>query len=263
MARIRTIKPEFWTSEQIVECSTNARLLFIGIWNFADDGGVIPDSWKRLKMQVFPGDDFNETNMKSLIDELVSQRLLMRFYHENNAYLQVKGWHHQKIERPNYKFPQPDENTKFDDHSTTDRRQIGEQSPPEGNGREWKGEEGSGKEMSAQSSGRSDSPYTEDFERFWGVYPSTRKTKKGDAFKSWRKAIKLESPEYLILKAAEYAASEVGRGMYAVMPSVWLNGRCWEDAAETWNPSTKKAATFSDKTQQTLRATELFINGTI
>lgn len=31
MARIRSIKPEFWVSEQIGECSTNARLTFIGL----------------------------------------------------------------------------------------------------------------------------------------------------------------------------------------------------------------------------------------
>jgi hypothetical protein len=39
MARIRTIKPEFWTDEKIVECSFEARLMFIGMFNFADDKG--------------------------------------------------------------------------------------------------------------------------------------------------------------------------------------------------------------------------------
>ena len=39
MARIRSIKPEFWTAEQVMECSPMARLLFIGMWNFCDDGG--------------------------------------------------------------------------------------------------------------------------------------------------------------------------------------------------------------------------------
>lgn len=34
MARIRTIKPEFWTSEQVMGCAPLARLLFIGLWNF-------------------------------------------------------------------------------------------------------------------------------------------------------------------------------------------------------------------------------------
>ena len=32
MPRIRTIKPEFWTDEKIIELSLPARLLFIGLW---------------------------------------------------------------------------------------------------------------------------------------------------------------------------------------------------------------------------------------
>ena len=31
MARIRSIKPEFWVSEQVAECSTSARLTFVGL----------------------------------------------------------------------------------------------------------------------------------------------------------------------------------------------------------------------------------------
>jgi hypothetical protein len=44
MARHRVVKPEFFTNEQVVECSTNARLLFVGMWCFCDDGGVHPAS---------------------------------------------------------------------------------------------------------------------------------------------------------------------------------------------------------------------------
>ena len=54
MSRIRTVKPEFWTSEQIIACSPIARLLFIGLWNFCDDNGVHPASYIRLKAEVFP-----------------------------------------------------------------------------------------------------------------------------------------------------------------------------------------------------------------
>ena len=56
MSRIRTVKPEFWTSEQIIACSPIARLLFIGLWNFCDDNGVHPASYIRLKAEVFPPD---------------------------------------------------------------------------------------------------------------------------------------------------------------------------------------------------------------
>jgi len=56
MARIRTIKPEFWVDDVIVELTYEARLLFIGLWNFADDEGYIEDKPKRIKMQIFPAE---------------------------------------------------------------------------------------------------------------------------------------------------------------------------------------------------------------
>lgn len=57
MARIRTVKPEFWVSEQVTSCSRGARLLFIGLWNFCDDGGVHAAEHKRLKSEVFPSEN--------------------------------------------------------------------------------------------------------------------------------------------------------------------------------------------------------------
>ena len=53
MARIRTIKPDFWSDEKIVELTPWARLLFIGLWNFSDDDGRMPFSPKKIKMLVF------------------------------------------------------------------------------------------------------------------------------------------------------------------------------------------------------------------
>ncbi len=76
MARIRTIKPEFWTSEQIMECSPMARLLFIGLWNFCDDRGVHPVAYKTLKAEVFPADDILASDVERLVTELVSNELL-------------------------------------------------------------------------------------------------------------------------------------------------------------------------------------------
>ena len=66
MARIRTIKPEFWTSEQVVDCSPTARLLFIGLWNFCDDGGVHPD------LKRFMYDKIREWNAEGVTIILVS-----------------------------------------------------------------------------------------------------------------------------------------------------------------------------------------------
>lgn len=57
MARIRTIKPEFFTSEQIVELSPLARLLFIATWCEADKQGRMAWKPRTLKMRYFPADD--------------------------------------------------------------------------------------------------------------------------------------------------------------------------------------------------------------
>ena len=38
--RIRSIKPEFWTSDDVAQHDWNTRLLFIGLWSYVDDNGV-------------------------------------------------------------------------------------------------------------------------------------------------------------------------------------------------------------------------------
>ncbi len=76
MARSRTLKPEFWTDEVIVELSFVARLFYQGCWNFAIcDQGHIDDSPKSLKMKIFPADDVDPA---ALIDELIKWRRLVR-----------------------------------------------------------------------------------------------------------------------------------------------------------------------------------------
>lgn len=136
MARIRTIKPDFFTSEQVADCSPTSRLLFIGMWCFCDDGGVHPASIKRLKMEIFPADEYGEKQIGGMVDELIKSELLTEFVGEDGkSYWQVTGWHHQKIEKPTIRHPQ-----KSND-SPTVRRPFADSSATEGKGREGKGED--------------------------------------------------------------------------------------------------------------------------
>lgn len=57
MPKIRGIKPETWTDENFVELSPHARLLFIGMWNYACDNGHLEDRSNQLKMRLLPADD--------------------------------------------------------------------------------------------------------------------------------------------------------------------------------------------------------------
>jgi hypothetical protein len=108
--RIRSIKPEFWTSAQVMECSPNARLLFIGLWNFCDDHGRHPDSAKQLKAEIFPGDEFTLECIRGMVAELASNGLVIRYTVDGKGFLTVTGWHHQRIDkRQKPKYPGPDD----------------------------------------------------------------------------------------------------------------------------------------------------------
>ncbi len=126
MARIRTIKPEMWASEQIGDCSRNARLLFIGLLNFCDDNGVHPASPRRLKAEVFPHDaDVSPELITAWLDEIKSSGLTASYKVNGEQYILVTGWErHQKIEKPTYRHPLPDGST--GKISATIRRHVAE-----------------------------------------------------------------------------------------------------------------------------------------
>lgn len=97
MARIRSIKPDFWTDEKIVELSAFARLLFIGLWNFADDDGRMVYSPKKIKMQIFPSDNLD---ISELFGEILRESLIEIYLVDGVEYLQVVGFaKHQKIDK--------------------------------------------------------------------------------------------------------------------------------------------------------------------
>jgi hypothetical protein len=98
VARLRTVKPEFWTDERVGEVSVTARLLFIATWNFADDHGGIDRSAKQLKAQAFPYDNID---CEPLIQELLQVGLLIEYEVGGKKYLHINGFRkHQKVEKP-------------------------------------------------------------------------------------------------------------------------------------------------------------------
>jgi len=136
MARIRSIKPDFWTDEKIVELSYEARLFFIGSWNFADDSGNLQRSAKKLKMQIFPADVID---CEPIIQTLIDEGLFIEYSVNEETFLHIKGFKdHQVVNRPSKTIiPAPEET----DLLST----LNEPSLTEGKGREGKGEDMSGK----------------------------------------------------------------------------------------------------------------------
>ena len=109
--RIRTIKPEFWRSEDIAALSIEDRLLFIGLWSYVEDNGVGRDEPQLIQCDLYPLDTFTEASVRTHggLMHLSQQGLITRFEGpDGRRYLQINSWDkHQKINRPSKpRFPQ-------------------------------------------------------------------------------------------------------------------------------------------------------------
>ncbi len=110
MARIRSVKPDFWEDEKVGEMSLAARLLFIGTWNLADDEGLLRWTPDYINASLFMYDDFTVRKVRALMDELEAAGGIHPYKGPTQQRL---GWivnfhRHQRINRPQPgKFPAP------------------------------------------------------------------------------------------------------------------------------------------------------------
>ena len=89
MARIRSVKPEFWTDSKTGPLSEFAKCLFIGLLNHADDFGVLefePVEWIVKIFPYHPGRTLTEYSrsthgvlMQSLVHEILPRGLVSFF----------------------------------------------------------------------------------------------------------------------------------------------------------------------------------------
>ena len=116
MARIRTIKPEFWDSPSTAKASPWARLLFIAMWNWADDYGRGTANLKELEGFAFPNDDDfkdssgNTVHFRELVAEVSECFGVVLYEVDNRPYYEIPSWDaHQRNERRSKqsKYPSP------------------------------------------------------------------------------------------------------------------------------------------------------------
>lgn len=201
MARIRTIKPEFFTSEDIVSLSPFARLLYIALWCEADREGRMKWLPKTFKMRYLPAD---QVDIAALCDEILSAKLIV-MYGDGLAYIPA-FLDHQHIN------PRETASNLPDPHASGTRRHASVTHREEGKER---------KECTHAS--------RDGFVEFWEAYP--RKVGKGEAEKQWRKAKGIDLQA--VLKAIERARGteqwQKDGGQFIPHPSTWLSQRRWED----------------------------------
>lgn len=100
MARIRTIKPTFFRSRSVKRLSQNAKLVWIGLWNLADDEGRLLD-----ELGILAGDlwslSLSEAKLNAALKELDDESRILRYEVAGHKYIQVTNWsEHQRINRP-------------------------------------------------------------------------------------------------------------------------------------------------------------------
>lgn len=112
--RIRSIKPEFWRSDDIDTLDWHTRLLFIGLWSYVDDNGVGRDRVSDIVADLFAGDlsgDPPETlrRVTEGLDALSQGGQIVRYVSDGRAFLFILEWDkHQQISHPNKpRYPRP------------------------------------------------------------------------------------------------------------------------------------------------------------
>ena len=110
MPRIRTIKPDFFTSLTIADLTKEARLTFIGLWTHVDDEGRCVDDARLVKAALWPLDDRTAKDVDVDLWEISDAGLVLRYTVDGKKFIVVSGWkEHQRINRPTpSKFPAPE-----------------------------------------------------------------------------------------------------------------------------------------------------------
>jgi hypothetical protein len=109
VARIRSIKPEFWTDEKLSLLDPVTRLVFLGLISMADDAGRLVDNVKLLDGMLFPSTD---DTCRDSLDVLARTSRVIRYRSSSGQPLiQIANWErHQKVDHPNkYVLPGPED----------------------------------------------------------------------------------------------------------------------------------------------------------
>lgn len=109
MPRKRMIDPNFWRDEKIGKCTYIERLLFQGLWTFAEDNGVGRASPLLIKADIFPYDPLREADIRSSLEKLSGLGLILLYEIDGQSYYFIKNFKkHQTINKPSQcTLPEP------------------------------------------------------------------------------------------------------------------------------------------------------------
>lgn len=134
MARIRTIKPEFWSHPVMTKQTDAVRLLAIALLNYSDDEGYFYAERKLIRSFVWPLDDSSKKSDRSMSELCrIGYVKIFNSKEHGNIGKVVNFNEHQRIDRPR---ESEIKKLVIDERSTNDLRSIDDQSTLERKGKE-------------------------------------------------------------------------------------------------------------------------------
>lgn len=209
MARIRTIKPEFWEDEKLSALPLEANLLFIALWNFADDEGILKSSITWIKAKAFPlRDEIRKVQVEQWIGQLVKARFLVPFSFHGEGYYMIRTFkNHQVINRPQgSRIPQNiinELNECLNDDSLNTHGIFSDNSLPERKGKERKGKGKEDPQLKIYD------PYVEVLkEKFLDFFPEDLQPKTESQIEDWADCLKK------LIEIDHYTEMDIGEIVY-------------------------------------------------
>jgi hypothetical protein len=110
MARIRTIKPEFWQDEKLTPMADVDRLLFLFLVSSADDCGRLLDKPSKIEADMFDGVQDRRDDVREALARLSRiGRILRGKTASGQRVIEITNWaKHQRVDHPNVKAAFPE-----------------------------------------------------------------------------------------------------------------------------------------------------------
>ena len=245
MARIRSIKPEFWRSPSTAAASPLARLLYIAMWNWCDDYGVGEWTPRELLGFAFPHDDeVTNAEFQCLCTEVATCFGTVFYVIDGRRFYYIPAWDkHQKNERRAVgKYPLPDDPNAYPDQA------FSETAEKRGSSVHSHGDTASGtgnREQGNREQGNRGMVAERDrlgplFDAAWDSWP--KKVKREEARARFMAAAKAGVPESLACSIAMFGDAYAATTEKQFIPALasWIFQKRWTDELPTANASPVK-----------------------
>ena len=236
--RARNIKPGFFKSSQLGKVNHSERLLFIGLWCFADKEGFFSNDYEKILVEIFPYDrKITTENIKKMLCNLITCNLITS--------TKTHGYIPKFVE---HQHPHPNEakSTVLDEVKKTLINLCNDIS---GNFRELQADiintdilNTDIRNTDCKNSLRPANDAGSLFSQFWSHYPSRngKKVGKAEALKVWQ-TLKLDQHQALILMGALESQiqhkhqCDLQKVFCAEFPDAhrWLKRKDWEAEIQT------------------------------